>query len=82
MTQALYVGAQVGVGALFITLECENWPGLDARGGVLLAYPMGVLAERFGTPAAYLLPASAFAAVAPYGAAGARIRPAPDPSPA
>ena len=43
-------------------------------GGVLLPYPMGLIGERFGTPAAFLLPAVAFAIVALYGWRGARIR--------
>lgn len=36
-------------------------------GGVLLPYPMGWIAERYGTPAAFLLPAISFAVVAIYG---------------
>ena len=43
-------------------------------GGVLLPYPMGLIGERFGTPAAFLLPAVAFAIVALYGWRGAHIR--------
>lgn len=43
-------------------------------GGVLLPYPMGLIGERFGTPAAFLLPAVAFAIVALYGWRGACIR--------
>lgn len=41
-------------------------------GGVLL-YPMGVIAEQFGAPAALLLPAVCFAVVAPYGWKGATV---------
>lgn len=44
-------------------------------GGVLLPYPMGRIAEAFGTPAAFLLPAACFAVVALYGWRGARIAP-------
>jgi FHS family L-fucose permease-like MFS transporter len=43
-------------------------------GGVLLPYPMGRIAEAYGTPAAFLLPAACFAAVALYGWRGAEIR--------
>lgn len=43
-------------------------------GGVLLPYPMGLIGEHYGTPAAFLLPAVAFAIVALYGWRGARIR--------
>jgi FHS family L-fucose permease-like MFS transporter len=171
VTQALYVGAQVGIGALFINLVTETWSGLGSRegafmlsvatgaylvgrfattglllrfaprrlltvyglvnvglclivaaglprlsalaliavfffmstmfatvftlgvadlgpatkrgaswmvtaigGGVLLPYPMGLLAEHAGTPAAFLLPAACFALVAWYGWRGAEIR--------
>jgi FHS family L-fucose permease-like MFS transporter len=174
VTQALYVGAQVGCGAFFINLATETWPGLTSRagafllsvataaylvgrfattalllrfspravlttyglanvllclvvsagvekvsalalvgvfffmstmfatiftlgvadlggatkrgasvmvmaigGGVLLPYPMGRMAEAWGTPAAFLLPAACFALVAVYGWRGA----APDDRP-
>jgi FHS family L-fucose permease-like MFS transporter len=40
-------------------------------GGVLLPYPMGRIAELYGTPAAFLLPAVIFAVVALYGWKGA-----------
>jgi FHS family L-fucose permease-like MFS transporter len=40
-------------------------------GGVLLPYPMGRIAEQWGTPAAFLLPAAIFAVVALYGWKGA-----------
>jgi FHS family L-fucose permease-like MFS transporter len=36
-------------------------------GGVILPYPMGLIAERYGAPAAFVLPAVAFAIVALYG---------------
>ncbi|CAN7342145.1 sugar MFS transporter [Phenylobacterium sp. LjRoot225] len=168
ITQALYIGAQVGIGAFFINLVTETWPGLTSRdgafllsiaaaaylvgrfattalllrvrpravltayglinlalclvvaagiakvsavaliavfffmstmfatiftlgvadlgaatkrgaslmvmaigGGVLLPYPMGRIAEAYGTPAAFLLPAACFAVVAAYGWRGA-----------
>ena len=171
-TQALYIGAQVGIGAFFINLVTETWPGLTSRGGafmlsiatagylvgrfattalmlrvsprtiltvygvvnlglclvvaadtpkvsamaltatfffmstmfatiftlgiaglgratkrgaarmvmaigggVLLPYPMGLVAEAHGVPAAFLLPAAAFALVALYGAVGSRVHP-------
>jgi FHS family L-fucose permease-like MFS transporter len=171
LTQALYVGAQVGIGALFINLVTETWVGLTSRdgafmlsvatgaylvgrfattgllmrvaprrvltiygvvnvglcllvaagiarlsalaligvfffmstmfatvftlgvaelgpatkrgaswmvmaigGGVLLPYPMGLVAEQAGTPAAFLLPAVSFALVAWYGWRGAEVR--------
>lgn len=41
-------------------------------GGVLLPYPMGVIAEQYGTPAAFLLPAACFVVVALYGWKGAK----------
>ena len=169
-TQALYIGAQVGIGAFFINLVTETWPGMSARsgafllslgmlgylagrflttalmtrirprtilttygvintaltlvvalglerisalaliavfffmsimfatifalgvqdlgpdtkrgsslmvmaigGGVLLPYPMGLVAEAFGTPAAFLLPAGCFLLVALYGWRGAHV---------
>lgn len=172
ITQALYIGAQVGIGAFFINLAVETWPGLTSRqgafllsvaaggyligrfattalllrfaprpiltiyglinvalclvvamglerisamalvavfffmstmfatiftlgvaglgaatrrgsslmvmaigGGVLLPYPMGRIAEIYGTPAAFLLPAACFAVVALYGWKGAVARP-------
>jgi FHS family L-fucose permease-like MFS transporter len=172
LTQALYIGAQVGIGAFFINLVTETWPGLSSRagafmlsiatagylvgrfattglllrfrpravlttyglinvvlclvvaaglervsaialiavfffmstmfatvftlgvadlgpatkrgaslmvmaigGGVLLPYPMGLLAEAYGTPTAFLLPAACFAVVALYGWRGAAVRP-------
>lgn len=170
ITQALYVGAQVGIGAYFINLAVETWPGLTSQqgafllsvatagyligrfvttalllrfpprriltlyglvnvalclvvatgmekvsalaltavfffmstmfatifalgvaglgagtrrassmmvmaigGGVLLPWPMGRIAELYGTPAAFLLPAACFAVVALYGWRGAKI---------
>ena len=169
ITQALYIGAQVGVGAFFINLVTETWDGLSSKGGafllavasagfligrfvttglllkfsprliltvygltnvvlclvvaagiekvsaialiavfffmstmfatifslgvaglgagtkrgsslmvmaigggVLLPYPMGLIAERFGTPTAFLLPAACFVVVTLYGWKGAQ----------
>lgn len=43
-------------------------------GGVLLPYPMGRIAEAYGTPAAFLLPAACFAVVAAYGWLGSAPR--------
>ncbi|MCI3179530.1 glucose/galactose MFS transporter [Caulobacter sp. CCUG 60055] len=177
VTQALYIGAQVGIGAFFINLVTESWSGLTSRhgafllsaatlayligrfvttalllrftprailtvyglanlalclvvatgapkiaavalvavfffmstmfatiftlgvadlggatkrgasmmvmaigGGVLLPWPMGKIAELYGTPAAFLLPAACFAVVALYGWKGARAAPPADPS--
>jgi len=171
LTQAIYIGAQVGIGALFINVAITTWAGLTARnaayllslalvlymlgrftstalltrvapralltvfgvinvilalvvaagvdrvsliamigvfffmstmfptifalgvrelgpaakrgasfmvmaigGGVILPYPMGLLAEAYGAPAAFVLPACAFALVALYGWRGAVIR--------
>jgi FHS family L-fucose permease-like MFS transporter len=170
VTQGLYVGAQVGIGAYFINLAVDTWPGLTSQkaafllslamlayligrfattalllriaprviltvygainvvlslltaagiervsalallvvfffmgtmfatifalgvrnlgsmtkraaslmvmaigGGVLLPYPMGRIAEAYGTPAAFFLPASCFALVAFYGWKGAEL---------
>ncbi|RAK50823.1 sugar MFS transporter [Phenylobacterium deserti] len=170
VTQALYIGAQVGIGAFFINLVTETWPGFGSRegafmlavataayligrfattalllrfaprtiltvyglinvalclvvaaglakvsaialvgvfffmstmfatiftlgvadlgpatkrgaslmvmaigGGVLLPYPMGRIAEAYGTPAAFLLPAACFVVVALYGWRGAQV---------
>jgi len=43
-------------------------------GGVLLPYPMGLIADLYGTPKAFLLPAACFALVALYGAWGSKMR--------
>ena len=47
--QALYVGAQVGIGAFFINLVTETWPGLTSRGGafMLSQAALGYLVGRF-----------------------------------
>jgi MFS transporter, FHS family, L-fucose permease len=47
-------------------------------GGVLLPYPMGRIADLYGTPSAFVLPAAIFAVVALYGWKGADLHsPAP-----
>ena len=43
-------------------------------GGVLLPYPMGLIAQAYGTPIAFLLPCACFALVALYGWKGAEVR--------
>ncbi|HEX7820133.1 MAG TPA: MFS transporter [Sphingobium sp.] len=43
-------------------------------GGVLFPYPMGLVAEGYGAPTAFILPAAAFLLVALYAWRGARIR--------
>ncbi len=49
ITQACYVGAQVGIGAFFINLVTELWPGLSSQqGAFMLSLAMlGYLAGRF-----------------------------------
>jgi FHS family L-fucose permease-like MFS transporter len=42
-------------------------------GGVLLPYPMGMIAEQWGTPIAFLMPAACFLLVAWYGWKGAEV---------
>jgi len=42
-------------------------------GGVLLPYPMGMIGDAYGMPAAFLLPAAGFVLVAWYGWRGSRI---------
>ena len=49
-------------------------------GGVLLPYPMGLIAEQYATATAFLLPAACFAVVALYGWKGAE-RPTGRPAP-
>lgn len=48
-TQALYIGAQVGIGAFFINLVTETWPGLSSRQGAFLlsAAMLAYLVGRF-----------------------------------
>ena len=54
--QALYVGAQVGIGAFFINLVTETWPGLSSRDGAYLlsAATLAYLVGRFATTALLL----------------------------
>jgi MFS transporter, FHS family, L-fucose permease len=42
-------------------------------GGLLLPYPMGLIGDHYGMPAAFLLPAAGFLLVAWYGWRGARV---------
>jgi FHS family L-fucose permease-like MFS transporter len=44
-------------------------------GGVVLPYPMGMIADTYGTPTAFFLPAAIFALVALYGWQGSRTPP-------
>ena len=55
-TQALYVGAQVGIGTFFINLVTETWPGLTSReGAYLLSVATALyLVGRFATTALLL----------------------------
>lgn len=66
--------------AMFATIFALGVSGLGAStkrgaslmvmaigGGVMLPWPMGFIADHYGTPAAYLLPAACFALVAFYG---------------
>ena len=79
------IGTFFFMGAMFATIFTLGIAGLGAAtkqgasmmvmaigGGVLLPYPMGLMAESYGVPAAFLLPAISFAAVALYGGFGAR----------
>lgn len=74
------MGVPFFMGTMFATIFTLGIAGLGAStkrasslmvmaigGGVLLPYPMGLIAERFGTPSAFLLPAACFALVALYG---------------
>lgn len=55
-TQAIYIGAQVGIGAFFINLVTETWPGLTSRAGafMLSIATVGYLVGRFATTALLL----------------------------
>lgn len=55
-TQALYVGAQVGIGAFFINLVTETWSGLSSKDGAFLlsAATLAYLVGRFATTALLL----------------------------
>ncbi|TCS14926.1 sugar MFS transporter [Caulobacter sp. BK020] len=48
-TQVLYIGAQVGIGAYFINLVTETWPGLSTQKGAFLlsAAMLAYLVGRF-----------------------------------
>jgi len=46
---------------------------MSIGGGVLLPYPMGRIADAYGTPISFLLPAAIFAVVALYGWKGAAL---------
>lgn len=56
VTQALYIGAQVGIGAFFINLVTETWPGLSSRDGafMLSIATAAYLVGRFATTALML----------------------------
>ena len=49
ITQALYIGAQVGIGAYFINLTTENWEGLSSQSAafMLSLAAIGYLVGRF-----------------------------------
>jgi len=56
LTQAVYVGAQVGIGAYFINLATETWHGLTSQqAAFLLSFAtLGYLLGRFATTALLL----------------------------
>lgn len=56
ITQALYIGAQVGIGAYFINLVTETWPGLSSQQGAFLLSlaAIGYLVGRFAATALLL----------------------------
>jgi len=56
ITQALYIGAQVGIGAFFINLVTQNWQGLSAQTGafMLSLAAIGYLVGRFAATALLL----------------------------
>ncbi|MDG2523055.1 sugar MFS transporter [Caulobacter segnis] len=56
LTQALYVGAQVGIGAYFINLATYNWQGLTSQQGafMLSLAAVGYLVGRFAATALLL----------------------------
>ncbi len=79
------IGVFFFMSAMFATIFALGVSGLGAStkrgasfmvmaigGGVLLPWPMGKIADLYGTPAAYLLPAACFALVAFYGWKGSR----------
>lgn len=56
VTQGLYVGAQVGIGAFFLNLVTETWTGLTSRQGAFLLSlaTVGYLVGRFASTAMLL----------------------------
>lgn len=56
ITQALYIGAQVGIGAYFINLVTQNWQGLTSQQGafMLSLAAIGYLVGRFAATAMLL----------------------------
>lgn len=56
VTQALYIGAQVGIGAFFINLVTETWQGLTSQQGAFLLSlaAIGYLVGRFASTALLL----------------------------
>ena len=56
VTQALYIGAQVGIGAYFINLVTHNWAGLSSQQGafMLSLAAIGYLVGRFAATALLL----------------------------
>ena len=56
VTQALYIGAQVGIGAYFINLVTHNWQGLTSQQGafMLSLAAIGYLVGRFAATALLL----------------------------
>jgi len=60
------LGAQTGRGASIMVMMIG--------GGVVLPYPMGLLAQSFGTPVAYLLPAACFVLVGLYAQWGHQLK--------
>ena len=56
ITQALYIGAQVGIGAYFINLVTHNWQGLTSQQGafMLSLAAIGYLVGRFAATALLL----------------------------
>ena len=79
------VGVFFFMGTMFPTIFTLGTAGLGAStkrassimvmaisGGVILPYPMGLIGDRYGMAAAFLLPAAGFALVALYGLWGSR----------
>ncbi|WP_292070128.1 sugar MFS transporter [Brevundimonas sp. UBA7534] len=56
ITQALYLGAQVGIGAFFINLVTQNWQGLTSQEGAFMLSlgAIGYLVGRFAATALLL----------------------------